>query len=354
MRMMRFCFLAPFIFASGAVSADLDTALTALSKEVLSRVETDEAPKKIAIATMVHGDGTCSDLSERASDKFQGALFRAKSSQTSVIDRRSLSAIFREQNLVEDGTVSPKGAAKIAEIEQVDAIVTGKMTRYGDDLEFVTTMLDARSGTVIGFAEADFRMAGRDEEMMKIRSLVRCGFAMSKSAAAPAINMAHASGLVAAIPRIAPGSGATYQADEISIQINKILDRGDGQFRVTGIVSNTSQEDVIAMWLAPMIMLDTLGNEVHAYGATGIKPCRNQYKRWEIKDASECRNLERDYTIVSPSLPRNFVITFGDSKQPIELDRQVALTGRILVKSKELKTLPINFPALLMPEKGSK
>lgn len=174
---MRHALMAAVLMYSPAHAAEnLDAALSELANEVLSYFEAGP-PKKIAIATMVHGDGTCSDLSERASDKFQGELFRVKASETSVIDRRSLSAIFREQKLVEDGTISPSGAAKIAAVEQVDAIVSGKMTQYGDDLEFVVSMLDAVSGTVIGFADSSFRLSTRDEDMLMTKNIARCGFA---------------------------------------------------------------------------------------------------------------------------------------------------------------------------------
>jgi len=167
--------LAPF---AADAAENLEAALGELAAEVLSFVEND-APKKIAVATIVHGDGTCSDLSERASNRFQGALFRAKNPSTSVIDRRSLSAIFREQDLVEDGTVSPEGAAKIARIAQVDAIVTGAMTTYGDQIELEASMLDAVNGTVLGFAYSSFPLTGADQALLVNRSVSRCGFSSS-------------------------------------------------------------------------------------------------------------------------------------------------------------------------------
>ena len=174
-RMMGMVVASAMIGAPASAAENLQTALAELADQVVSFLDQD-TPKKIAISTIIHGDGLCSDLSERASNRFQGALFQAKTASTQVIDRRSLSAIFREQDLVEDGTLSPDGAAKIARIAQVDAIVTGTLTRYAQRVELEASMLDAVSGTVLGFAYSDFPLTSTDEGMMVERSSERCGF----------------------------------------------------------------------------------------------------------------------------------------------------------------------------------
>ncbi|MFV0334033.1 MAG: CsgG/HfaB family protein [Tropicimonas sp.] len=245
--------IAALVLATPAFAAEnLDAALAELSTEVLSYFSADP-PAKIAIATMVHGDGTCSDLSERASDKLQGELFRAKDTATAIIDRRSLSAIFREQQLVEDGTISPAGAARIAAVEQVDAIVTGKMTQYGDDLEFVVSMLDAVSGTVIGFADASFRLSSRDEDMLAGRSLARCGFAPNPGGAArntaPPAPAGAATGSGAA-----QTGGATFSSDFFDAQVVSLFyARDTGKVTFTLRFTNISDK-VLDLSLKPAAM----------------------------------------------------------------------------------------------------
>lgn len=258
---------------------DLDAALSELANEVLSYFQADP-PQKIAIATMVHGDGACSDLSERASDKFQGELFRAKSPETTVIDRRSLSAIFREQQLVEDGTISPSGAARIAEVEQVDAIVTGKMTQYGDDLEFVVSMLDAISGTVIGFADSDFRLSSRDEAMLTTKSLTRCGFAPAPGADLRAPGGTPATGT----PTVAPGAravtdgGLVFSSDVFDAEISSLYYEADsGNIAFTLRFTNTSDKAIGLSYIpGTMSISNNSGEVLEANGEwSGLRVCPN-------------------------------------------------------------------------------
>lgn len=265
----------------GAHAAEnLETALGDLAGEVLSFVEND-APKKIAIATMIHGDGTCSDLSERASNRFQGALFRAKNPSTSVIDRRSLSAIFREQDLVEDGTVSPEGAAKIARIAQVDAIVTGTMTTYGDQVELESSMIDAVNGTVLGFAYSSFPLTGADQALLANASVARCGFA--NAGRTPASGGAPAEVRVTvetsgAEPAAAPASRATFESDVFEVEVVSLYyakSTGDATFSLR--LRNTSDQTIAVSYHDKTLSITDGRGGLFTLGETwsGLRVCTN-------------------------------------------------------------------------------
>ncbi|MEO1457222.1 MAG: CsgG/HfaB family protein [Pseudomonadota bacterium] len=243
MRLSVILTIALLALASPAQAAEnLEKALSELAAEVLSFVDSD-VPKKIAISTMIHGDGTCSDLSERASNRFQGALFRAKTDNVSVIDRRSLSAIFREQDLIEDGTVSPEGAAKIARIAQVNAIVTGTVTTYGDQVELEASMLDALNGTVLGFAYSNFPLTGADEALLKNRGLARCGFA--RADARPGTRPGPAPVSSPSLPASSSDSNWVFEADVFTAQIQSIFYAAStGQATVTARLRNTSEKPI--------------------------------------------------------------------------------------------------------------
>lgn len=219
--------LIPIVLSLGLISApvtaaeNLDAALQELAADVLSFFE-GTPPEKIAISTMIHGDGHCSALSERASNRFQGALFRAKPDETAIIDRRSLSAIFREQELIEDGTVSPEGAAKIARIAQVDAIVTGTVSRYGQQIDLEASMLDAVTGTVMGFSYSSFPLTQDDRELIANKSPSICNFA-NNTASATSEN-ASGSTAVSATPDASFGdSNSTYQSEIFDAQIVSLI-----------------------------------------------------------------------------------------------------------------------------------
>jgi hypothetical protein len=261
----------------GAHAAEnLEAALGELAAEVLSFVEND-APKKIAISTMIHGDGQCSDLSERASNRFQGALFRAKSPSTSVIDRRSLSAIFREQDLVEDGTVSPEGAAKIARIAQVDAIVTGTMTTYGDQVELEASMLDAVNGTVLGFAYSSFPLTGADQALLANRSIARCGFAGAPRAAAgsatPEVRVT-----VETPGSAAPASGAKFTSDIFEVEVVSLFyARASGEATFSLRLRNISDQTIALSYHDKTLSITDGRGGLFTLGDTwsGLRVCTN-------------------------------------------------------------------------------
>lgn len=255
---------------------DLDAALTELTTEVTSGFS-GAPPPKIAIATMVHGDGTCSDFSERASDKFQGELFRSISGQSAVIDRRSLSAIFREQQLVEDGTISPSGAAKIAAVEQVDAIVTGKMTQYGDDLEIVVSVLDAVSGTVIGFADFEFRLSTRDEAMLAARSVERCGF-VSAPVGAGDNRVRAGGGNGANSPAAEDGDNAVFTSGFFTAEVMSVFyARDTGKTTFTLRFTNTSDKELDLSFNSNIVSIqDNAGGVLKLEkGISGLAVCTN-------------------------------------------------------------------------------
>lgn len=122
----------------------------------------------------------------------------------------------------------------------------------------------------------------------------------------------------------------------------------EGRYKVIGLVTNTADKPISVMWLGPMGMLDPLGNEVSALSSTGVLPCLRNGD-W-VKMSKDCDNKNSDYTVLTPGLARNFAMTFGDSRKPVKMHIQAALTGRIWVKGEKEKAVPLNFPGLILPE----
>ena len=131
----------------------------------------------VAVSTVTHDDGTCSELSNFASETLINDLFTASEGRLRLIERSQLGAIFREMNLVFDGTVAPAAARRLGEIQGVESIVTGRVTTFGETVQVVARLIGTEDGAVLAVAEADFPLLDAVEAMMAGRSREACGFA---------------------------------------------------------------------------------------------------------------------------------------------------------------------------------
>lgn len=87
-------------------------------------------------------------LAEAARDVFTEAL--VKSGAFVVIEREQIAAIMREQGFGQTGALSPQAAAKAGKLLGLQAIVTGKITDFGDDV---------KSGGFGGYYQSSTRIA---------------------------------------------------------------------------------------------------------------------------------------------------------------------------------------------------
>ena len=70
-----------------------------------------------------------------------------------VIDRNNLNSIIKENKLSATGLIDPETARKLGRIAGVDALVTGRLTAVGDNVNLIVKVLDAETADVIDSAE---------------------------------------------------------------------------------------------------------------------------------------------------------------------------------------------------------
>ncbi|MEQ8257577.1 MAG: FlgO family outer membrane protein [Roseovarius confluentis] len=156
-------------------ASSVDESLDEIAGQIVERTRTD-GTATIGISTFTHSDGTCSDLSNYVSEFVVDSLFNAGEGKIDIIERSQLSAIFREMELVFDGTIAPDAAKRLGEIEGVDALVTGSLIQFGEQVKVQARMIGTQDGRLFATARSEFPSVGSVAEMMAKRSRTACGF----------------------------------------------------------------------------------------------------------------------------------------------------------------------------------
>lgn len=171
--------------AEVAFAADnLESSVEDIASQIVAKTASGERTT-IGISTFIHGDGTCSDITNFISELVVDSLFNAGGDQVRIVERSQLSAIFKEMKLVYDGTIAPDTAKKLGEIEGVDALVTGTVTKFGDQMLVQARLIGTADGTVFATARSRFPRTDTIREMTEGRSRADCGFEIAGTVGGP-------------------------------------------------------------------------------------------------------------------------------------------------------------------------
>lgn len=173
--------LALLATSQAQAAGSIEEALNEVATSIIGSLPEDAAPT-LAISTFTHSGNTCSDLSNYASEIMLPTVQSVGGSTLRIYARSQLSAIFRELQLVYDGTISPGAAQQIGQISGVEAILTATITPFGEQMMVIATLIATSDGGVLGSASASFPITGTVEGLTSNQSAAACGFTGSANA----------------------------------------------------------------------------------------------------------------------------------------------------------------------------
>lgn len=316
---------------SGFAASSVDGSLDAIAGQIVERTKSD-GRTTIGISTFTHSDGTCSDLSNYISEFIVDSLFNAGSGKIDIIERSQLSAIFREMELVFDGTIAPDAAKRLGEIEGVDAVVTGSLIQFGETVKVQARMISTVDGRLFATARSEFPSVGSVSDMMEERSRGFCGFAEVKATEGgvpnPSVvvieNRAHATDAQATVPLAAPSrrfSSDVYEAEVSSLKYSK--SKGTASFAVR--FKNTTEKEISISYVSnSLAVTDGQGGFMEYKGNwSGLRSCNSSFNR------CSANSPDRSTTIAAGKIAQlNFSMSAekGIEKPQISLGFELVVT----------------------------
>ena len=243
-RTLSVCGAAMFLSLLVSSAFGYEKEIEQLSAQMAEKIA-GKGKKTVAVVDFTDLEGNVTQLDKFIAEEFSVALagigkgFR-------VIDRTHLKSIIKENKLSATGLIDPETARKLGKIAGVDALVTGTLTPFGDNVRIAVKVLDAETAEVVDSATNNIAKTKAIEELLAKE------IAQEKPAQ----------------ERVATATKKTdkgYAAQEVKgFTFNMKECKRSGEF-VTCNVSITSnnkdKEIVITHYYDKTILYDDLGNE---------------------------------------------------------------------------------------------
>ena len=125
----------------------------------------DAGKKTIAVADFTDLQGNVTELGRFLAEEFSVALAGA-GTKFEVVDRIHLKSIIMEHKLSATGMIDPKTARKLGKIAGVQALITGTVTPFGDNVRITVKILDTETAKIIGASTANIAKTKAIEELL--------------------------------------------------------------------------------------------------------------------------------------------------------------------------------------------
>ncbi len=258
-------------------ASNIDGALDEIASQIVERAAANSRTN-VGISTFTHSDGTCSQLSNYVTEFIVDSLFNAGAGQIDIIERSQLSAIFREMELVYDATIAPDTARKLGEIAGVDALVTGSLIEFGEEVKVQARLISTADGKLFATARSEFPRIGTIGKMMEDRSRAACGFTTASGEPEPERSNSTSTGGGDARVQLSADAANTYSSDVFIAELTSVI-----YAKATGATSfairfqNTSENPIGLSYLPKSLSVADGNGGFMTYSGnwSGVRECYN-------------------------------------------------------------------------------
>ncbi len=136
-----------------SVTMGYEDEITRLSEDLKKHIQLSNKTR-IAVVDFTDLKGNVTELGRFIAEEFSMGLLMA-SGNYEVVDRSHLQVLLKENKLSASGLVAPEDARKIVKVSGVDALITGNITAFNDNVRLSIKILDAGTAKLIGASKGN-------------------------------------------------------------------------------------------------------------------------------------------------------------------------------------------------------
>ena len=155
---------AIFLLISAQFTLAYEKEINSLSISMAEKISA-AGKKTIAVVDFTDLQGNVTELGRFLPEEFSTALVNAGKGFV-VIDRIHLKSILKEHKLSASGIIDPTTARKLGKIAGVQALITGTVTPFGDNVRVTVKILDTETAKIIGASKANIAKTQAIEELL--------------------------------------------------------------------------------------------------------------------------------------------------------------------------------------------
>ena len=163
-RTLSICGAAMFLSLLVSSAFGYEKEIEDLSAKMATKIA-DKGKKTVAVVDFTDLEGNVTQLDQFIAEEFSVALASAGKGFR-VIDRTRLMSIIKENKLAATGLIDPETASKLGKIAGVDALVTGTLTPFGDNVRLTVKVLDSETADVIDSAKSNIAKTQAINELL--------------------------------------------------------------------------------------------------------------------------------------------------------------------------------------------
>jgi TolB-like protein len=163
-RTLSICGAAMFLSMLVSSAFGYEKEIEQLSSAMAEKIA-DKGKKTVAVVDFTDLEGNVTQLDRFIAEEFSVALAGAGKGFR-VIDRTHLKSIIKEHKLSATGLIDPEAARKLGKIAGVDALVTGTLTPFGDNVRLTVKVLDSETADIIDSAKSNFAKTQAINELL--------------------------------------------------------------------------------------------------------------------------------------------------------------------------------------------